>query len=101
MPSLGLNAAFSLVTNLLGVRADPYRVFKFMVEIEGLLAGGFSECSGLQVETEYFDYREGGVNEYVHRFAGATKYPPLTLKHGITLNDSLWSWSQEVVQGQI
>jgi phage tail-like protein len=72
-----------------------------MVEIEGMLVGGFSECSGLQVETEYFDYREGGVNEYVHRFAGATKYPPLTLKHGITLNDSLWSWSQEVVQGQV
>ena len=30
MPSLGLNAAFSLVTNLLGVRLDPYQVFNFM-----------------------------------------------------------------------
>ena len=68
MPSLGLNAAFSLVTNLLGVRTDPYQVCNFLVEIEGILAGGFSECSGLQVETEVFDYREGGLNEYVHRF---------------------------------
>lgn len=101
MPSLGLNAAFSLVTNLLGVRADPYQVFKFLVEIEGVLAGGFSECSGLQVETEVFDYREGGVNEYVHRFAGPTKYPPLTLKHGLTLIPGLWDWHQEVVQGEI
>jgi len=101
MPSLGLNAAFSLVTNLLGVRADPYQVFRFLVEIEGVMAGGFSECSGLQVETETFEYREGGVNEYVHRFAGPTKNPPLTLKHGLTLIDGLWRWHQEIAQGKI
>jgi phage tail-like protein len=101
MPSLGLNAAFGLVTNLLGVRADPYQVFNFLVEIEGILAGGFSECSGLQVETEFFDYREGGQNDFVHRFAGPTKYPPLMLKHGLTQIDGLWSWHQDVVKGKI
>jgi phage tail-like protein len=101
MPSLGLNAAFSLVTNLLGVRLDPYQVFNFMVEIEGILAGGFSECSGLSVETEYLDYREGGLNEYVHRLPGPTKYPPLLLKHGLTQIDGLWTWHQEVVQGNV
>ena len=99
MPSLGLNAAFSLVTNLLGVRLDPYQVFNFMVEIEGVLAGAFSECSGLAVETEFLDYREGGLNEYVHRLAGPTKYPPLMLKHGLTQIDGLWTWHQEIVQG--
>ncbi len=96
-----MNAAFGLVTNLLGIRADPYQVFNFLVEIEGILAGGFSECSGLQVETEFFDYREGGLNEYVHRFAGPTKYPPLVLKHGLTQIDGLWSWHQDVIQGKI
>lgn len=100
MPSLGLNAAFGLVTNLLGIRPDPYHAFNFLVEIEGILAGGFSECSGLQVETEFLDYREGGVNEYVHRFAGPTKYPPLILKHGLTLIDGLWTWHQEVLKGE-
>jgi phage tail-like protein len=101
MPSLGLNAAFSLVSNLLGIRADPYHGFNFLVEIEGILAGGFSECSGLNVETEVFDYREGGLNDYVHSFAGPTKYTPLVLKHGITQIDGLWSWHQDVVQGVI
>ncbi len=101
MPSLGLNAAFGALTNLLGVRADPYHGFNFLVEIEGILAGGFSECSGLMVETEFFDYREGGVNEYVHRFAGPTKYPPLILKHGLTPIDGLWGWHQEVVEGTV
>lgn len=101
MPSLGLNAAFGLVTNLLGIRADPYQVFNFLVEIEGILAGGFSECSGLQVETETLDYREGGLNDYVHRFAGPTKYPPLILKHGLTQIDGLWGWHQDVVAGKV
>jgi phage tail-like protein len=101
-PSLGLNAAFSLATNLVGVRADPYQVFSFFVEIEGILAGGFSECTGLQVETEFYEYREGGQNEYVHHFAGATKYPPLILKHGLTPIDGLWMWHQDIVtQGKI
>lgn len=98
MPSLGLNATFALATNLLGARADPYQAFNFLVEIEGILAGGFSECSGLQVETEFADYREGGLNDYVHRFAGPTKYPPLILKHGLTQIDGLWAWHQEVVK---
>ena len=84
MPSLGLNAAPALVTNPLGIRADPYQGCNFLVEIEGMFAGGFSECSGLQVETEMTDYREGGLNGYVHRFAGPTKYPPLVLKHGLS-----------------
>ena len=101
MPSLGLNAAFSLVTNLLGVRLDPYQVFNFLVEIEGILAGAFSECSGLGVETEFLDYREGGQNEYVHRLPGPTKYPPLVLKHGLTQIDGLWTWHQDVIQGRV
>jgi phage tail-like protein len=101
MPSFGLNAAFSLVTNLLGVRADPFQGFNFLIEIEGILAGGFSECSGLQVETEVVEFAEGGNNDFVHQFAGRTKYPPLILKHGITLIDGLWSWHQDVTKGTI
>jgi len=101
MPSLGLNAAFSVATNLLGVRADPYQGFNFLVEIEGLLVGGFSECTGLQAEVEMTDYREGGQNDFVWRFAGPAKYPSLNLKHGLTLIDGLWSWHRDVAQGVI
>lgn len=41
-------------------RKDPYRGFRFRVEIEGIIAGGFSEVSGLQVETQVEEHREGG-----------------------------------------
>ena len=101
LPSIGLNAAFAAFTGALGIRADPYQAFNFLVEIEGILAGGFSECSGVQVETETFDYREGGLNDYAHRFAGPTRYPPLILRHGLTQMDGLWNWHQDVIQGKI
>jgi phage tail-like protein len=87
------------VFNPTGKRVDPFHAFNFMVEIEGIILGGFMECSGLQVETEIQEYAEGGLNDYAHHFRGRTKYSPLTLKRGITLNDQLWRWHQDVIQG--
>jgi len=101
MPTPGPNIAIAAASNLLGVRVDPYQVFNFFIEIEGILAGGFSECSGLQVETEVHEYAEGGQNEYVHRFRGRTKYPPLVLKHGLTVINGLWLWHKEVLEGKV
>jgi phage tail-like protein len=99
MLSLGANAAFAAVTNLLGIRNDPYMGFNFLIEIQGLLVGAFSEVSGLQGEVEVHDYREGGQNQYVHKFVGPTKYSTnLTLKHGVTDLDFLWSWYNDVSQ---
>jgi len=99
--AFGLNAEAAFVTNLLGVRADPYQVFNFLVEIEGTLTGGFSECTGLVVETETETYKEGGVNGFTHTFVSRTKSPNLSLKHGLTLVDGLWLWHQDVVQGKV
>jgi phage tail-like protein len=101
MPVVGINALTALAGAKAGVRQDPYQVFNFFVEIEGVLAGGFSECSGLQVETEVHEYREGGVNDYVHRFVGPAKHPPLVLRRGLTPFDGLWLWHQEVVAGRV
>lgn len=80
---------------------DPYLSFRFLVEIRGLIVGGFSEASGLQVETEVEEVREGGVNEYVHKLPKLTKYPNITLKRGLTDSDVLWRWHQNVVSGKV
>ena len=80
---------------------DPYQVFRFLVEIDGTRAGGFSEVTGLEVRTEVDEQREGGVNNFVHKIAKETRYPNLTLKRGITDRTDLWDWHQRVVLGQI
>jgi phage tail-like protein len=84
-----------------GERKDPYLSYRFLVEIDGLVVAGFSEVSGLQAETQIENYREGGVNDYVHKLAKETTYPNITLKKGITDSDVLWKWHQDVVSGKI
>ena len=101
MATVGPKTAFSVAASLAGARLDPYGAFNFLVEIDGILAGGFAECHGLSVETEVFEYREGGVNDFTHHFAGATKSPALVLKHGLTVIDGLWEWHQDVTRGTI
>lgn len=101
-PNLGPNAVLSASSGAPGVRRDPYFSASFLVEIEGLVVGGFQEVTGLQVETEVEEYREGGVNEYLHRLAGPTRYPAnLVLRRGMTELDTLWAWHQDVVHGRI
>jgi phage tail-like protein len=86
----------------IGDRNDPYLGFNFRVEIEGIVVGGFSEVSGLQIEIESESFREGGVNEYMRQLPGPAKYPSnLVLKRGLTDDDALWSWHRDVVRGQI
>jgi phage tail-like protein len=85
-----------------GQRTDPFLAFNFLVEIDDLVVGGFSEVSGLQVEIEVHDYREGGLNEYIHKLAGPTRYPSnLTLKRGLMDTDVLGSWLAQVTQGVV
>lgn len=80
--------------------SDPYLTCNFLIEIEGLVVGGFSDVSGLQIETVTETYREGGLNDYEHKLPGPTRYPSnLILKHGLTDVDTLWNWHQDVVRG--
>ena len=82
-------------------RRDPYGAFRFRLEIDALIVAGFSDISGLAVETEVEERAEGGVNDQVHSFAKGTKSPRLVLKRGITDSTDLWSWHQDVVGGRI
>jgi phage tail-like protein len=85
-----------------GDRHDPVLGFNFKVEITGLIIAGFSEVSGLQAEIEVHEYREGGLNEYIHKRAGPAKYATnLVLKRGIADSQELWSWYSDVLQGTI
>ena len=81
-------------------RQDPYRAFRFRIELNALEQGGFQSVSGLTRETKIDPYREGGVNEFEHQHAGQTSYPPLILKRGLT-DSRLWDWHQSVVAGRI
>lgn len=82
-------------------RKNPYQGFRFLVELEGLTIGGFSEVSGLSAETKVTVIKEGGVNDHQHRIPEATEYGNLILKRGITDSRHLWKWHQDVVKGKV
>lgn len=81
-------------------RPDPFRAFRFLVEIDGTEQGGFQSVAGLARETTIEPYREGGRNDFEHQHVKLTTYPPLTLKKGLT-DTALWDWHQDVIDGTI
>jgi phage tail-like protein len=83
-----------------GARNDPFPAFRFTVRFDDLPPGGFSDCTGLQVETEVQDYNEGGLNTFAHKFATRTKQSNITLKRGI-VNRTLWNWYYDLTQGRM
>lgn len=64
----------------------------FLFEVDGVEIGRFMEISGLEVSVETEDVVEGGQNSFVHKLPGRMTWPNITLKRGVTQNDSLLTW---------
>ena len=71
---------------------DPFATFKFHVEIGNIIEAAFTECNGLEMSTEVFEYREGGENQFVHKFPTRTRVSNITLKRGFSTSNELYKW---------
>ena len=81
-------------------RKDPYKNFNFLVEIDGMTQAGFSECSGLRLEIDVIEYREGSEpSSAVRKLPGLSKVGDITLKRGITTSNQLQAWIESVAKG--
>lgn len=81
---------------------DPFASYRFRAEIESLEVSGFSEVSGLVIETVVETFREGGVNTRDLQLAGPARFPTkLTLKRGLADADALWLWYRDIMAGRI
>jgi phage tail-like protein len=85
----------------IGERNDPYAVYNFIIEIDGIASAGFSECSGLTTDTDVIDYREGNEGLTVRKLPGLRKYSNIILKRGMTKDLSLWEWRKDVIAGKV
>ena len=81
-------------------RQDPYKNYRFLVEIDGIVQGGFAECSGFGSEVQVVEYREGGDATTARKLPGMAKYPDISLKWGITDSRELYDWHLAAVNGQ-
>jgi len=94
---------------------DPYRAFNFVISLvdsanapgtaltptQSKPAGGFSECSGLEMSMDIEEYKEGGNNGLILRFPTRVKWANLRLKRGVAIADDLWLWHYGFVQGKV
>jgi phage tail-like protein len=80
-------------------RTDPYTSFRYLVEIDGIVQAGFSDCSGIGSKVEVIEYREGGDPTTVRKLRGRVTYPDITLRWGATDSHELLDWHMQAVNG--
>jgi len=74
---------------------DPQLGYRFVVEIQGIQEAVFTECSGFEVKLDVEEYKEGGMNDFIHKIPGRQSYTNLTLKRGMTTSIELWKWLED------
>lgn len=79
-------------------RIDPFKNFRFRVEIDGITTAAFSEATVPDSTSDVIDYREGTDAPSFRKLSGAVKYGNLTLKRGITDSMELYNWRKDVEQ---
>lgn len=86
-----------------GKDSDPLIGFNFCLEIEGKLAGYFTECNGIGSEHDIIEHKvvDGNGHEIIRKIPGRIKYTDVTLKRGITADMQIWDWRKQVEQGKM
>ncbi|MCM1495497.1 MAG: phage tail protein [Bacteroides sp.] len=74
--------------------AYPHGKFRYIVELEGLELGGFSEVSGFDASIDVMEYREGDKVQTPMKIPGLKKYGNITLKQGVADKDALYKWME-------
>lgn len=84
-------------------REDPLVGFHFAVEVQGMIAGYFTECSGLGSENEIIEHKVVNAKgvEVVMKIPGRLKWENIVLKRGITSNMDIWTWRKMVEDGNV
>lgn len=79
-----------------GRRNDPYRNYKFTVQIDGFTSAYFKAVRGLQREVEVIEYSEGGEPERHRKIPGIANFPAITLERGMTEDLDFMDWANQV-----
>ena len=84
-----------------GTFIDPYRSYNFQVQIRGVVEGHFTQCSSMSIKVDAISYREGGIQQIVHRLPGQVEYGDITLRYGLTNSSDLFDWMMSAVNGKV
>ena len=82
---------------------DPLVGFHYAIEVQGVVTGYFTECSGIGSEHEIIEHKvvDQKGRELIQKIPGRLKWQDITLKRGITDNMDIWDWRDTVVEGKV
>jgi len=80
-------------------RKDPYKNFRFLVEIEGVVQAGFSDVTIPDSSQAPIEYREGNETPTMRKIPGLIKYGNVVLKWGTTDSIELYQWRKAIEDG--
>jgi phage tail-like protein len=80
---------------------DPLLGFNFILELDGAVAGMFTECSGIGSEHEIVEHKvvDTQGHEVVRKLPGRLKWQDISLKRGMTSDLQIWAWRESVLKG--
>ena len=81
-------------------RKDPFRSFRFRVEIDGINQAGFTDVTLPDSSVDPVEYREG-TDKYTRKLAGFWKEGNVSLKWGITDSTQLYDWYKSCKEGNV
>lgn len=84
----------------LSQRIDPYRNYRFRVEIDGITQASFCEVIIPDSASEVIEVRDGADAITVRKQPGLIKYGNLVLKWGLTASMELYNWRKNIEQGK-
>jgi len=82
-------------------RKDPFRNFRFKLEIDSIVQAGFSQATIGDITQDPIEYREGDEPPTARKIPGLVKHSNLTLKSGTTDSRDLYEWRKKVEEGNM
>ncbi len=82
---------------------DPISAHQFALEIQGITEATFREASGFGSEHQVIEQKEQTAkgNTVIRKIPGTLRWQNITLKRGMTSNEEMWKWRQQVIDGKI
>jgi phage tail-like protein len=75
-------------------RKNPYRTYRFLLQIDGATRAGFRECSAVE-------YGEDFDPVAARKLPGLWKHGNITLKRGVMGDAKLWQWRKRAIDGRV
>lgn len=87
------------MSEVIGQPVTFQQAWDFIVEIEGVPSGGFTDVDGLDKEHKTIEQFEGGKRTVVSVDNSVTIYPEIVCKRGGSNNFDLYDWSENIEAG--